>query len=197
MSILENILRKEGSFKYNYKPFAVHRLDKDTSGVMMFALTKEMAQIIFKTWHKMVTSRKYIAVAENPQGSIKLLEDSGIINAPLAQNKYHQSYVPVNKFDKQGKKIITEPARTKYKVVSRGKKYTMFELELDTGKKNQIRAHLSYCGYPLAGDENYRAKTDPFNRLALHAKTQRFEHPVLKKELSFEVNEPSNWIKII
>lgn len=69
-------------------------------------------------------------------------------------------------------------ARTNFRVVLRGRTHTLFELSLDTGKKNQIRAHLASRHYPLAGDENYRARTDPFHRLALHARTLAFIHPV-------------------
>lgn len=203
VDILESLLRKEGLWKKNYRPYAVHRLDKDTSGVMMFALNEKAQNIISNTWHTMVTSRKYIAVGENPNSLKrdnvfgKLKGDSGVIDAPLAQNQYHQSYVPLSLVDKRGKKITTQEARTNYKILLKGKKYTMFELQLDTGKKNQIRAHLAYCGYPLAGDLNYRGKTNPFNRLALHAETLAFVHPFTKEELSFEVKAPANWIKIV
>ena len=69
----------------------------------------------------------------------------------------------------------------------------MFELSLDTGRKNQIRAHLASLGYPLCGDKNYRAKTNPFGRLALHARTLEFVHPWTKEKLRFEIPEPADW----
>lgn len=195
-SILENIMRKDGSWKKNHKPFAVHRLDRDTSGVMMFALTENAQKIFSDNWHKIVTSRKYIAVAENPSTKINIA-DKGLIDKPLAQNQYNQSYVPLTKTDKHGKIIPTVKARTNYEILHRGKKFTMFQLELDTGKKNQIRAHLAFLGYPLCGDENYRAKTNPFNRLALHARTISFTHPFTKEKMSFEVPEPKNWLPTV
>ena len=87
----------------------------------------------------------------------------------------------------------TVEARTNYKILIRGKTHTLFELELDTGKKNQIRAHLASRHYPLAGDENYRAKTDPFHRLCLHARTLEFIHPVTGQKMKFEEAESAEW----
>ncbi len=78
-----------------------------------------------------------------------------------------------------------------------GETHSLFELSLDTGKKNQIRAHLSSKGYPLAGDENYRARTDPFFRLALHARTLEFLHPSTGKKMKFEVPEPAEWAEYV
>jgi 23S rRNA pseudouridine1911/1915/1917 synthase len=88
----------------------------------------------------------------------------------------------------------TVAARTHYRVLFQGATHTFFELSLDTGKKNQIRAHLAGKGYPLAGDENYRARTDPFGRLALHARTLEFDHPFTGKHMKFEIPEPEEWL---
>lgn len=202
---LEQIMRKKGSLNSNHKPLVVHRLDRDTSGVMMFALTEAAQKIIMDTWHDMVTERLYHAVAENPKNPNAALPDSGLIDDPLAFNAHNVGYVPAenkgedkeygNKDD--GKKIKTVPARTNFRVVERGKTHTLFELSLDTGKKNQIRAHLSSKGYPLAGDENYRARTDPFHRLALHARTLEFVHPFTQKKMMFQVPEPAEWLEYV
>ena len=73
----------------------------------------------------------------------------------------------------------------------------MFELSLDTGKKNQIRAHLAAYGYPLAGDKEHRAHTDPFNRLCLHACSLEFTHPFTHEQLSFKIDEPKEWAELI
>ncbi|MBO5606899.1 MAG: RluA family pseudouridine synthase [Treponema sp.] len=191
LEVLEKIFRKEGSYSASHKPLTVHRLDRDTSGVMMFALHEAAQKKIMDTWHKMVTERLYRAVAENPLNPKYNLPDSGLIDEPLAQNAHHVGYVP-----KDGT-VETVAARTNYKVVSRGTTHTLFELSLDTGKKNQIRAHLSSKHYPLAGDENYRAKTDPFHRLALHARTLEFVHPFTGKKMKFEVSEPEEWISYV
>ena len=226
LATLEQIMRKKGSWSKNHRPFTVHRLDRDTSGVMMFALTEAAQKKIMDSWHKMVTERLYRALAENPSGrNAKPLPDSGLIDDQLAYNAYNVGFVPkpgdkpaFSKLTKQAVKnhynksreqqsiyernltvrggkaeFKTITARTHYKVIARGKTHTLFELSLDTGRKNQIRAHLASKGYPLAGDENYRAKTNPFGRLCLHARTLEFDHPFTHEHLKFEVPEPEEW----
>ena len=190
--VLEKIMRSKGSWTPNHRPLVVHRLDRDTSGVMMFALNEGTQKKVMATWHKMVTERLYRAVAENPRNPEKILTDSGLIDDPLAQNAFHVGYVP-----KEDQEVDTVPARTNFAVIKRGPTHTLFELSLDTGKKNQIRAHLSSRHYPLAGDENYRAKTDPFGRLALHARTLEFVHPSTGKKMKFEVPEDESWMKYV
>ena len=189
LDILEKIMRSKGTFSREHKPFVVHRLDRDTSGVMMFALSEAVQHKVMACWHTMVSERLYRAVAENPFDKKYELDDFGLIDDPLAQNARHVGYVPHEKDDH----AKTVEARTHYRVVLRGKTHTLFELSLDTGKKNQIRAHLASKKYPLAGDENYRANSDPFYRLALHARTLEFTHPVTKEKMKFEVPEPAEW----
>ncbi len=186
---LEQIMRSKGTWTEFHRPFVVHRLDRDTSGVMMFVLSEKVQHKTMALWHSMVTERLYRAVAENPKRNSPTLPDFGLIDEPLAQNAYHVGYVP----KQANAKTETYEARTHFRVVTRGKTHTLFELSLDTGKKNQIRAHLASKNYPLAGDENYRAKTDPFHRLCLHARTLEFMHPVTSKKMKFEVPEPKEW----
>jgi 23S rRNA pseudouridine1911/1915/1917 synthase len=190
--VLEKIMRTRGDFSAFHKPFPVHRLDRDTSGVMMFALDEKTQKKIVSTWHKMVSERLYRAVAENPEKKFDELPFAGTIDLPLAKNAYNVGYVP-----KSAEKVETVKAVTHYKIILRGKTHTLFELSLDTGKKNQIRAHLSSLHYPLAGDENYRAKTDPFHRLALHARTLEFVHPRTGKKMRFEIPEPAEWAEYV
>lgn len=188
LSVLEAILRKRGALSKQHHPCVVHRLDRDTSGVMMFALTESAQQKIMDSWHTMVTERLYRAVAENPKDARSVLPETGVINAPLAFNAHTMGYVP-----QPDAHVETVTARTHYRVLERGESHTLFELSLDTGRKNQIRAHLASRGYPLAGDENYRAATDPFHRLALHARTLAFTHPYTGEAMRFEVPEPAEW----
>lgn len=229
LGVLEQIMRKKGSWSKNHRPFTVHRLDRDTSGVMMFALTEAAQKKIMDSWHKMVTERLYRALAENPREKNAPLPDSGLIDDQIAYNAYNVGFVPkpgdkpaFSKLTKQAVKnhynksreqqsiyernltvrggkaeFKTITARTHYRVIARGKSHTLFELSLDTGRKNQIRAHLASKGYPLAGDENYRAKTNPFGRLCLHARTLEFDHPFTHEHLKFEVPEPEEWGKSI
>lgn len=194
LELLEKIMTTKNTLTKTHKPLTVHRLDRDTSGVMMFALNEHTQKKVMDSWHKMVTERLYRAVAENPhEKNASFLPDSGLIDDALAQNAHHVGYVPHDPQDK----AKTVPARTNFKVIERGKTHTLFELSLDTGKKNQIRAHLASKGYPLAGDENYRAKTDFFHRLCLHARTLDFVHPTTGKAMHFEVPEPAEWIEYV
>ena len=200
-SVLEDILRKQGRANSKHHPFAVHRLDRDTSGVMMFALTAQAQKVIMDNWHKMVTGRIYHALAEVPRPGSKFPplenESEGWIKDDLSFNAHHVGYV---KRDGKGGPSTgsgTTKARTHYKILKKGNRYALFELELDTGKKNQIRAHLAAYGYPLAGDKEHHAHTNPFNRLCLHACTLEFTHPFTHEQMKFEVPEPSEWSKLL
>ena len=192
IGVLERIMRDKGTYAKHRKPLAVHRLDRDTSGVMLFALTERVKDELMRFWHGSVTERIYRAVAENPAGSA--LPDSGLIDEPLAYNAYNRGFVP--DAEKRAR-FDTVEARTRYKVIERGATHTLFELSLDTGKKNQIRAHLASKGCPIAGDETHRARTDPFCRLALHARTIEFVHPATHKTVRFEVPEPEAWLEYV
>jgi 23S rRNA pseudouridine1911/1915/1917 synthase len=162
-------------------------------------------------WQTAVKSRIYVALAENPRGKdFPPISESGTIDAPLTKNAYHHSYVANNHRGKnweqskypQKEKTQTEKAQkevsaiTHYKVLKRGKNHTLFQLDLETGRTNQIRAHLSHIGYTIAGDELFHAKTNPFNRLCLHAKTLEFYHPVSGELLCFSENLSQNWEKL-
>ena len=98
---------------------------------------------------------------------------------------------------KNGKPFKTVPARTNYKILEHGPTHALFELSLDTGKKNQIRAHLAAHDYILAGDEDHRARTDHFHRLCLHARTLEFDHPFTQEHMVFEVPEPDEWVEYV
>ena len=112
--------------------------------------------------------------------------------SPIEKNREQSKYP-------QKEKTQTEKAQkevsaiTHYKVLKRGKDFTLFSLELETGRTNQIRAHLNHLGYTIAGDELFRAKTNPFNRLCLHAKTLEFYHPVSGELLCFSEEPPKSW----
>ena len=205
-SVLEDILRKQGKANAHHRPFAVHRLDRDTSGVMMFALSQVAQKKIMDGWHKIVTERLYHALAEVPRANSKFPPlpepNEGWIKDDLSFNKHHVGYVKrdgeggMGRFGGPSTGSGTTVARTHYKIIKQGSRYALFELSLDTGKKNQIRAHLAAYGYPLAGDKEHRAHTDPFNRLCLHACSLEFTHPFTHEQMKFEVPEPKEWEKL-
>ncbi len=225
LDVLTEMRRKRGLVHGSYRPAAVHRLDKETSGVMMFALTPECQRIVMDDWHKIVKHRYYVALAETPHivarpgapearktdasasavnrnvphaenPAVGFLPDEGVIDLPLTKNAMHHSYVA--DATRGGKPLKNEvQAVTHYKVLKKDKKYTLFQLELETGRTNQIRAHFSAKKYPIAGDKQYRARTDPFHRLCLHARSLEFVHPYTHETLSFEVPEPDSWGKLI
>ena len=208
-ALLEDILRKRGKLGGRHGVYVVHRLDRDTSGVMMFALTEQAQKIIMDSWHTMVTERLYHAIGENTSAlknripkkqtpELEPLADQGWITDKLAQNAHNVGYVPkAGAKDKKGHEIKTVVARTHYKKIAEGPSHCLFELSLDTGKKNQIRAHLAAHGYPLAGDEEHRASTNPFGRLCLHARTLEFVHPFTNEKMKFEVAEPDEWLEYV
>ena len=195
LEVLERMMRKKGTYSQAHRPFAVHRLDRETSGVMMFAMTEKAQKKIMDHWQTLVTERIYRAVAENPvqgnaaRGNLSIMKNSGTINDEIAYNAYNRGFVPHDKA-----RFKTVSAVTHYKIIERGTHHTLFELSLETGRKNQIRAHLASKGYVLAGDENYRAKTNPFGRLALHARMLEFNHPATGEHLTFEIPEPEEWL---
>ena len=210
IDVLTEIRRKRGLVHGNYRPAAVHRLDKETSGVMMFALTPECQRIVMDSWQNIVKHRYYVALAETPfvggaggarpvapeKTSAVLLPDEGVIDLPLTKNAMHHSYVAdATRGGKPQKNEVQ--AVTHYKILKKDRKYTLFQLELETGRTNQIRAHLSAKKYPIAGDKQYRARTDPFHRLCLHARSLEFVHPYTHETLSFDVPEPDSWSKLI
>ena len=195
LEVLERMMRKKGTYSQAHRPFAVHRLDRETSGVMMFAMTEKAQKKIMDNWQRLVTGRIYRAVAENPakenyaRSTLGVIKNSGTINDEIAYNAHNRGFVPHDKA-----RFKTVSAVTHYKIIERGTHHTLFELSLETGRKNQIRAHLASKGYVLAGDENYRAKTNPFGRLALHARTLEFNHPFTGEHLTFEIPEPEKWL---
>lgn len=166
------------------KIFIVHRLDRDTSGLMMFAKNVKAKETMQHNWNNMVLNRTYVAVVE---GNVE--SDEGTIRTYLAENSKYEVYVTEN--PEEGQLAVT-----RYKVLKRKNGYTLMELELDTGRKNQIRVHMKHIGHPIAGDRRYGAKSSPIHRLALHARTLRFAHPVTRREMDFSTPIPASFVKM-
>lgn len=155
------------------KVFVLHRLDRETSGLMMFAKSQEIQQKMQTDWSNSVIERKYYAVTEGVPSQRK-----GRIESYLAENKAFNVYVTD---EENGRLAITD-----YVMLDDNGDYSLLELELETGRKNQIRVQLKEIGHSIAGDKKYGARTNPLGRIALHAGKIAFVHPVTGKEMSFE-----------
>jgi pseudouridine synthase, RluA family len=162
------------------KIFILHRLDKGTSGLMMFAKNPEIQEYLRSNWHRMITRRSYAALIE---GVPEKKKDT--IITYLAENSRMKVYCtdPEN-----GKEAISH-----YTVVKSNTQHTLIELDLETGRKNQIRAQMEYIGHPVAGDPKYGAQTDPAGRLMLHARRLFFIHPATGVEMRFETPMPKKF----
>lgn len=160
------------------KIFIVHRLDRDTSGLMVFAKTVEAKEKLQHNWNNMVLERKYLAVVE---GVVEPAD--GEVRSYLAENSRFEVYSTDN--PEEGQLAVT-----RYRTLKSGGGYSLLEVSLDTGRKNQIRVHMKDLGHPIAGDRRYGAGSSPIHRMALHAQTLRFVHPITRKEMSFATPVP-------
>jgi 23S rRNA pseudouridine1911/1915/1917 synthase len=151
--------------------FVVHRLDREASGLLVFAKNPETKNYLQDHWHEF--RKNYFAVVEGVMPN-----PSGTIESYLKENKFLKVYSTTKAAD-------AKYSVTHYKVLRSNGKYTLLEIELETGRKHQIRVHLSDLGHPIAGDDRYGTKTDPVKRLALHACRLEFRHPATGRELVF------------
>jgi 23S rRNA pseudouridine1911/1915/1917 synthase len=165
--------------------FIVHRLDRDTSGLMMLAKTQEAKDAMQHNWNNMVIERKYVAVVE---GIVE--KDEGVVKSYLAETSQFEVYSTSNPNEGQ-------PAVTRYKKLKSNSSYTLLELQLDTGRKNQIRVHMKDIGHPIVGDRKYGATSSPIHRLALHAQTLHFVHPITRKEMKFDTPVPTRFKNLL
>lgn len=164
----------------------VHRLDRDTSGLMVFAKSKQTAQKFEEDWKGTVSDRAYVAVAWG-----KIEPKSDTIVSWLTDGEFCVLSSPT---DNGGKKAVTN-----YEVKRYSRRYSLVELHLDTGRRNQIRVHLRELGHPVVHDPLYGYKDDvsPIGRLALHAFRLGFTHPITGKKMLFETPYPANFMKLM
>ena len=165
--------------------FIVHRLDRDTSGVLLFAKSEAAKHAWQDRWNELVTRRGYVAVVEGAPE-----QDSGTVKSRLKETSTHLVYSAGP--DQGGGKA----AVTRYTVKARGDRYSLLEVDIDTGRKNQIRVHLSDLGHPVAGDRQYGAATSPLGRLCLHAHVLELRHPVTGAPIRFEAPIPPGFLKL-
>jgi len=161
----------------------VHRLDRETSGLMVFAKTEEAKHALQAGWDQVV--KKYEAVVEG-----SLPKAHGTFESDLNESNPFKVY-------SAPQSAQTRHAVTHFRVLARGHKRTLVELTLETGRRHQIRVHLADIGCPIIGDEKYGAKTNPAHRLALHACGLKFAHPGTQKEMSFESPLPKELARIV
>lgn len=163
--------------------FIVHRLDRETSGLMMFVKQKELQVKLRQNWQESVLERSYAVVVE---GSVA--KDKGKVVSWLQGTDALKTYSSQTEGD--GQKAITH-----YKVARRSEAYTLLDVELETGRKNQIRVHMQDLGHPVAGDKKYGAATDPMKRLGLHARVLKFTHPATGREMAFTSEPPKEFTR--
>lgn len=164
----------------------VHRLDRDTSGLMIYAKDMQTEQILEHDWHNIVYDRRYVAVVSG-----EMEDNEGTIANWLKDNKNYVTYSSPT--DNGGKLAITH-----YKVIRRSeeKNCSLVELHLETGRTNQIRVHLASIGHPVLSDRKYGLAEAPIDRLALHARILEFIHPVTEETLHFETPVPREFLHL-
>lgn len=155
----------------------VHRLDKETSGVLMFVKDDKLKEQMQEVWNEIVTKRGYIALVEG------VVKESGRVVNLIAEARTKLMYV--TKDPRIGKEAITN-----YRVIKTGKYHSLLEVDIETGRKNQIRLHLKELGHPIVGDRKYGAKSNPIRRLGLHANVLEFTNPKNGKKYVVEAPMP-------
>ena len=160
----------------------VHRLDRETSGLMVFAKTPEAKEFLQSNWDRF--EKKYEAVAEG-----RLPRNSGTLKSDLDESNPFKVFI-------RPASGLTRHAVTHYRVLAETKPLSLVELTLETGRRHQIRVQLASVGCPIIGDEKYGAKNDPAGRLGLHSSFLRFTHPVSGEELRFSSPLPKPLSKL-
>lgn len=159
----------------------VHRLDRETSGLMLYAKNIGTAQILEGNWHKLVHDRRYVALLCGD-----MQQEGGTVQSWLKESKSFVTYS--SSTDNGGKLAITHFHRLRHNT-----EFSLVEMKLETGRKNQIRVHMADLGYPIAGDRKYGNGRDPLHRLALHAFRLNFTHPVTGEDMHFETPIPQEF----
>lgn len=165
--------------------FIVHRLDREASGLLVFAKSEEAKHHLQGQFKEHHAGRIYLAVTEN-----RMAQDHMTLQSYLAESAVYRCYSTPD--PKKGKWAITH-----VKVLRRSSRRTLVEVELETGRKHQIRVHLADQGHPVVGDPVYGSKTNPIRRLALHGAKLAFEHPTTGKRMEFESPPPAVFMALV
>ncbi len=185
-TVFSTLQKYARGFSDKARVYVVHRLDRDTSGLMLLTRTKQAREKLTTNWNNMVIERKYIAIVE---GKVDKPEDT--IKSYLVEDE--ENYLMHSTTDKKAGQL----AVTHYRLVKQGKKFAMVELMIKTGRKNQLRVHMQEMGNPVSGDRKYGGHSSPINRIALHATTLSFVHPITGKLVTFNSPIPSNFNTLI
>jgi 23S rRNA pseudouridine1911/1915/1917 synthase len=181
-TVLNRYLEKGGGRNTSH---LVHRLDRDTSGLMVYAKDVQTQQSLINSWQQLVTDRRYLALVKG-----EFQQTRGRIQSWLTEDKKFVTHSsPV---DNGGKYAVTH-----YNVLASSNGYSLVECELETGRKNQIRVHMADLGHPVVGDRKYGSADDPMRRLGLHAYMLCFTHPVTGKHMRFETPVPYCFEKLL
>lgn len=180
-TMFHKVISYEKQKNKNNKIFIVHRLDKDTSGLLVFAKTELIKNKMQDKWDD--TKRGYVAVVEG-----KLENKSDTIKSYLVEDK---NFITHSTTKDKGKLAIT-----KYRCINKSKSYSLLDIEILTGRKNQIRVHMKEINNPIIGDKKYGAKTNPLRRLGLHANRLEFNHPMTGEYMKFESKIPKEFISM-
>lgn len=180
--------------------FIVHRLDRETSGLLMFAKDETTKRMLQENWEEAVTERRYTAVMEG-----KTADAEGWIESWLYENpkSLKMQCYPLEKGDdpdsppRKGWQYASTHCRTIKTGAADGCHYTLADYCLETGRKNQIRVHSSWIGHPIAGDRKYGAVTDPIGRLALHATALTFTHPYTGRKMTLRSPVPRSFRRLV
>lgn len=181
-SILSDYVKKEDAAN---RIFIVHRIDRETSGLLLFAKSEKIKEIIQETWMSTITERAYVAVVEG-----RMEREEGVITSWLTESSAFKVYSSQN--PQQGKKAVTH-----FQTIKGNEGYSLVRLSLETGRKHQIRVHLHDIGHPVVGDKKYGAVGNPLKRLGLHAQILAFIHPSSKAPCRFESAIPTKFLQLV
>ena len=181
----DTLYRKVSDYlkKQNKKVFVIHRLDYDTSGIIMFAKNQKIQKLYQENWNNLAKEREYTAVVEG------ITKDKDHIESYLKQTKTLLVYSSKNK---DGYFSVTD-----YIKVKNNDKYSLLKIYISTGRRNQIRCHMSDIKHPIVGDTRYNSKVSPINRLCLHASTLKITNPLNNEPLVFQSNIPEEFNNLV
>ena len=169
----------------NARIFVVHRLDKETSGVVIFAKNEVVKKLYQDSWDKIVKYRGYIALVEGA-----VTKDTSTITQYLKESE--DGFKVFATTSKEGKKAITN-----YSLISKNDKYSLLDVSIETGRKNQIRVAMQYINHPVVGDYKYGSNDKKLKRLGLHAHKLIIENPITNKLVTYEVAIPKEFLKLV